>query len=187
MKREDLTKLGIEDKDVIDEIMKLHGSDIESHKSKLATAGDELKTIQEQLTEANKQIEAFKAMKVEDIQKAADDYKAKFEQAQKDAADQVSKLKFDHALDAALTGAKAKNSTAVKALLKSDDLKLSEDGSIVGLGEQLEKIKSENDYLFESDEKPPTIVTGGTNKPILGDAIVEAARIAAGLSPAGEK
>lgn len=186
MKREDLTKLGIEDKDVIDEIMKLHGSDIESHKTRLATAGDELKTVQGQLEEANKQIDAFKAMKVEDIQKAADDYKAKFEQAQKDAAEQVSKLKFDHVLDGALTAAKAKDSLSVKAHLKMGDMKLNEDESILGLEEQLKKVKSEKAYLFESDDQPPTIVTGGNNKPILGDAIVDAARRAAGLPPAGE-
>jgi hypothetical protein len=49
------------------------------------------------------------------------------------------------------------------------------------LKEQLEKIQAESDYLFESDEPDPKIVTGGKNKNVLGDASVIAARQAAGL------
>ena len=68
-------------------------------------------------------------------------------------------MKFDYALTAALTGAKARNSKAVKALLDMDGLKLN-DGKIIGLDEQLSQIKEENSFLFESDEPAPTIVKG---------------------------
>ena len=61
------------------------------------------------------------------------------------------------------------------------DLKLTEDG-LVGLKEQLEKVKPENDYLFESDVPTPKIVSGGGNKPLENqDAVVIAMRKAAGL------
>jgi len=70
---------------------------------------------------------------------------------------------------------------AVRALLIEADLKLTDDG-LVGLKEQLEKIKPENDYLFESDTPTPKIVSGGGNKPIENqDAVIVAARKAAGL------
>jgi len=70
---------------------------------------------------------------------------------------------------------------AVRALLKETDLKLAEDGSIVGLTEQLEKVKTENDYLFESEDANPKIVTGGNKTTTNTDPIVFAARKAAGL------
>ena len=46
---------------------------------------EEKKAIAEQLENANKQIEEFKGMDIDGIKKAADDWKLKAEQAQKDA------------------------------------------------------------------------------------------------------
>ena len=190
MKREDLKKLGLTDEviekagleaDVLDKIMALHGKDIEKHKEDLATATTAAEGLQKQLDEANKQIESFKELKPEELQKAVEDWKTKAETAEAEAKKQIDALKFHHALDGALLGAKARNPKAVKALLKIDDLKLTDDGKLLGLDEQVEALKTENDYLFESDEPDPKIVTGGKNKTVIGDASVMAAREAAGL------
>ncbi len=184
MNKEDLKKLGLTDEAVMDQIIVLHGKDIENHKAKLTTAQTEADGLKKQLTEAGVTIEGFKKLDVEGVKKSADEWKAKAEQAQKDASAQISQLKFDHALDGSLSAAKAKNAKAVKALLQSDALKLNEDGSILGLKEQLEKIKSENDYLFESDISTPRIVVGAHNQSVIKDAVTDAARKAAGLPPA---
>ena len=190
MKREDLKNLGLTDEviekagleaDLLDKIMALHGKDIEKHKEDLATATTAAEGLQKQLDEANKQIESFKELKPEELQKAVEDWKTKAETAEAEAKKQIDALKFDHALDGALLGAKAKNPKAVKALLKIDDLKLTDDGKLLGLDEQVEALKTENDYLFESDEPEPKIVAGGKNKTVIGDASVIAARQAAGL------
>lgn len=186
MKREELEKLELS-KEVIDQIMAMNGKDIESSKSKIAALETELQTHKEQLAEANKAIDDFKSMDIEGVKKSAEEYKAKFEKAEADAKAQLEKLKYDHALEGALAAAKAKNNTAVKSLLNLSDIKLTEAGEFVGLNEQLEKIKTENDYLFESDEKPPRIVAGGNNKPIADDAILAAVRRGAGLSESKEK
>jgi predicted nucleic acid-binding Zn-ribbon protein len=183
MNKKQLVELGLTE-ELADQIVVLHGKDIESHKTKLATAQAEVDGLKGQLTEAGTTIEGFKKLDVEGIKVAANEWKAKAEQAQADAAKQIAGLKFDHALDGALTGAKAKNAKAVKALLNANDLKLAEDGSIIGLKEQLEKVKSENDYLFESDTPQPKVVLGGQSKSVLSDAVVDAARKAAGLPPA---
>jgi len=66
-------------------------------------------------------------------------------------------------------------------------MKLNDDGSIVGLTEQLENIKTENGYLFEDDQPTPRIVSGGQPKTVIGDPVILAARRAAGLSTEGEK
>ena len=180
MKREDLTKLGLTDEQT-DAIMKAHGQDIESHKSKLTTLQAEADALKAQVAEAGTAIEGFKKLDVDGIKAAADEWKLKAEKAQADAQSQVASLKYDYALESALTGAKAKNIKAVKALLDGSILKLSEDGSIAGLKEQLEKVKSENDYLFTSDTPAPQIVKGGNSQSILGDKVMDRAREAAGL------
>jgi len=182
MKREDLKALELSD-EVIEKIMSLHGRGIETHKSAAQTALAEVETIKTQLAEANKQIESFKTLDIQGVKKAADDYKAKWEQAQTDAAAQLAQIKFDHALEAALTNAKAKNLKAVTALLSKDSIKVKDDGTIEGLSEQLEKIRSENDYLFENAQPPaPKVVTKTNNQNILDDPQLAAMRRGAGLS-----
>ena len=145
---------------------------------------EEKKAIAEQLENANKQIEEFKGMDIDGIKKAADDWKLKAEQAQKDAEAKITAMQFDHALDGALSGAKAKNAKAVKALLDMEGLKMN-NGEIVGLNEQLEKVKEENGYLFDDDtaEQKPKFAgtTPGASTPALADGFIASARKAAGL------
>jgi hypothetical protein len=180
MQRNELEKLGLE-KDAIDQIMALHGRDIEANKAKVSAIESERDGLKSQLDEAAKAIEGFKALDIEGVKKSADEWKAKAEQAQKDAEKQVYQVRYESALSDALKASKAKNVKAVRALLNEADLKLTDDG-LVGLKEQLEKVKPENDYLFESDVPTPKIVSGGGNKPIENqDAVVIAARKAAGL------
>lgn len=186
MKREDLKALELPD-EVIEKIMGLHGKGVETLKSSMTTLQAEADGLKSQLTEAGKAIEGFKKMDVESIRAAADDWKAKAEQAQTSAAAQVAALKFDYALDSALKGAKAKNSKTVQALLSRDALKFNEaDGSIAGLNEQLEKIKADNDFLFEDAQPTPRLVSGGNNQSVAGDPVISAMRKAAGL-PAADK
>lgn len=185
MRREDLTKLGLTDEQ-INQIMTWNGQDIEKQKSSAETVKTELDGLKAQLTEANKQIEAFKGMNIDQIKASADEWKTKAEQAQANAAAQVAQLRFDHALDGALNGVKAKNSKAVRALLNTELLKLAEDGSISGLKEQLEKVKSENDFLFENDQPTPKIIAGANNQSVLTNPFLAAVRKGAGLSE-GEK
>lgn len=183
MNAEDLKKLGLTDEEVIQKIIVLHGKDIEGHKNKLTTAQAEVDGLKKQMTEANSTIEGFKKLDPEALQKAADEWKAKAEAAQAEAQKQVAELKFNHALNGALISAKAKNAKAVQALLDMNNLKLNEtDGSIIGLEDQIKKIKSENDYLFDSETTVPKIVTSGQPKTVINDSVVLAARKAAGLS-----
>ena len=180
MKREDLKVLELAD-EVIDQIMKLHGKDVEAHKVQLTEAEKQVTSLQGQLDEANKTIEGFKELDVDGIKAAANEWKTKAEQAKAEATAEIEKLKFDHALEGALTEARAKNPKAVKALLNFENLKLAEGGKIVDLDAQLKVIKEKNDYLFESDQPVPKIVTGGQGKTKVTDSMVAAARTAAGL------
>lgn len=182
MNKKQLVELGLTEEQA-DQIVVLHGKDIESHKNRLTTLQAEADGVKTQLTEAGAAIEGFKKLDIEGVKKSADDWKAAAEKAKTESIAQLSALKFDHALDGALVGAKARNAKAVKALLKMDDLKLSDDGTIIDLDKQLKQVREANDYLFESDVPTPKIVIGGNSRSIIGDAVVDAARKAAGLPP----
>jgi len=164
MKREFLEELKIE-KEMIDKIMSENGKDIETEKTKVTTKQTELDGLKIQLTAANKQIESFKGMDVEGIKKAADDWKVKAESAQTEAQKQIAQLQFDYALETELSKAGARNPKTIKALLKMESLK-NVDGDIIGLKDQLEKLKTDEAYLFvettaEKDDKSKVIVNSG--------------------------
>ena len=111
-------------------------------KDKYAALETKYNTTADQLTVANQKLEGYDP-----------EWKTKAKRAAEDADERVNQVKFDYALNAALRDAKARNVTAVRALLNMEGLKFA-DGTVVGLKEQLESIKAENDYLFENDAPP---------------------------------
>jgi predicted phage tail protein len=192
VKREDLKKLLGESAtdEVIDKIMTWNGADIELHKTKVTELQGQVDAANKQLTEANTAIEGFKKLNPEQLQKAADEWKTKYETAQTEAANQLAQIKFDHALDGALTGAKAKNPKAVKALLDMEILRKAYDektGAIVGFDEHLKPVKEANDYLFTSEKPTPEIVLGGNNQTVITDKFEAAMLRGAGLKPPESK
>lgn len=71
-----------------------------------------------------------------------------------------NRLMLVHALDNALSSAGAKNPAAIRGLLNFDCISLAEDGSISGLNEQLDSIKSSDSYLF--NDSPSGLNLGST-------------------------
>ncbi len=69
------------------------------------------------------------------------------------AAQKIAEMELNAALSNALTQARARNVKAVTALLNLDAVKMV-DGNLVGLTEQLDAVRNENEYLF--DPKPGT-------------------------------
>ena len=176
MEREYLEGLKL-DNDTIDKIMAEHDKDIDGLKQQVGTLEAEKESLAGQLGEANRQIEDFRDTDIEGIKQAADDWKTKAEAAEAKAKADVEKLQFDYALNAALTGARARDTRAVTALLDMEGLKLN-NGEIVGLKDQLERLKAEKEFLFEG-EGIPRIVKGTNNNADTGGT--DALRAAMGL------
>jgi hypothetical protein len=183
MKREDLSKLGLSDENV-NEIMKLHGLDIEDHKRQLTEAQASVQTLTDQLSTANTTLNGLKELNPEEMKKSVGEWEAKYADLQKTAADDLAKVKFDYALDGALGGAKVRNQKALRALLDMTAIKYDEEKkAFTGLEEQLSGLKTSDAYLFDgAEEKKMTVLKGGNNKAVVGDPIVESFRQAAGLS-----
>lgn len=186
LKREFLKELDISEEN-IEKIMAEYGKATEKMKNQLAALTTEKNNLNSQLEEANKQIESFADIDVEKIKQETEDWKNKFSQAQKEAEKQLSELKFDHALESKLSGYKTKDVGILKGLLKKDELKLTDDGNILGLDDQISKIKNEKAFLFESEDGKPNIVKGGTGgNGGNGKDEINAARSAMGLPPIKE-
>lgn len=182
MKKEELVALGVTEEQA-DKIFAMHGKDIKKHQDAAETAKTETDALKGQLTEANKQIESFKGMNIDQIKATADEYKTKFEQAQTEHAAQLLKIKQDSALERELKETfKVADLVAVKAHLKADALKYSEqDDKFVGLEEQIKPLKESHGAYFADTEPAPRIVAGGQSTTVIGDNVFNAALQAAGL------
>ena len=154
MTKEFLNELGIVDEAIIEKIISENESDINS--TKLCCD-----TLRRQLDEANRRIDEFGSLDYDGIRRLAEDYKEKYRESVKAA----EKMMLENAADSALTAAKARNITAVKALIDFSLLELS-DGKVIGLDEQIDKIKHENPFLFEPDENfPKPVFSGNSGSP----------------------
>lgn len=142
-------------------------------KEKFDTELKKVENLTAQLSEANKTIESFQSMDIDGIKKSAEDWKQKAAEAETKAAKEIESLQFNYAIDSALSGAKARNVKAVKSLLNFDGLKLTE-GKVLGLDEQLAKIKEENDFLFESEQVKPQFAKPSEGAKPVDDSAVRA-------------
>ena len=128
--------------------MKINGDDIENAKG---TASTEIKNLQTeveglktQVGDRDKQLETLKASAGDnaDLKKQIEDLQTENATAKATHESELNQLKIDFAVEKALTGAKAKNIKAVKALLELGEAKLDKDGNVKGLDEQIEKLRS---------------------------------------------
>lgn len=129
-------------------------------KSRFDEVNNEKKKLETDLSDRDKQLESLKNSDVDiselkrQIEALQADNKAKDEAHNTE----IKQLKIDSAVLTALTGAKAKNNTAVKALLKDlDKAEFAEDGTIKGLAEQIESLQKSDAYLFESKSFKPNV------------------------------
>lgn len=160
MTRKQLEDLGLT-KEQADSVMKINGDDIENTKG---TASTEIKNLQTeveglktQVGDRDKQLETLKASAGNnaDLKKQIEDLQTENATAKANHESELNQLKIDFAVEKALTGAKAKNIKAVKALLELEDAKLDKDGNVKGLAEQIEKLTSGDDtkFLFEAQKQ----------------------------------
>lgn len=157
MQREFLEDLGL-DKDNIDKVLNQYNQDLEKAKQPLIVERDSLK---DQLKTALKE---FDGVDVKDLQGKIDSLNTELANKDKEYKDKIADMEFTSVLDTALSKSGAKNSKAVKALLDLDNLKTSKNQA-EDIEKAIKDVKTENDYMFKSDEpfKNPVKNTGNTN------------------------
>lgn len=166
MKREELTKLGLEE-ETIEKIMKMYNGDVERNKAELTAKDQEVEVLKTQLTETTEKLNKFDGVDVEKLKTAANEWETKYNT-------EMAEIKKNSAIELAITKAGARNAAALKALLNLNDVKY-DDGKLIGLDEQINTVKKTDTYLFSDDV--PAVTTGlehnGT-PPIENDGLEEA-------------
>lgn len=152
MNKEALLAMGLSEEQAQKVLDSLDGNYVP--KSKFQEVSEENKTLKKSVGERDKQLEDLKKssgdngalqQQISDLQKANADQQKAHEQ-------ELSQLKLDNAIDLALSGAKAKNSKAVKAYMDLSKVKLGEDGQLTGFSEQLEALQKSDGYLFDTPQ-----------------------------------
>jgi hypothetical protein len=181
MKKEDLTALGLTEEQIA-EIQKLNGKDIAAEQKKTVAAELDRDNYKGQLDTAQETLKGFEGVDVNNLKGEIDKLnkalKDKDDQYQKDLADRD----FNALLDGHITTTGAKNSKAVKALLDVEALKGSKNQT-EDIKAALEAVKTENDYLFGSDEPINKGVKPTGNNPPAGDTSMASMRAIMGLPP----
>lgn len=127
---------------------------------------NELKAARTQLADAAKTIEGLQAegKDLEAVRKEAADYKARAEQAEKDAAAQLEEYKFSSWFDSQVAKYKGRSTAVIRALAGDERLQAlrasaNRDADAKALFEQLQK---DSGYAFEDATPPPPPYAGGT-------------------------
>lgn len=162
MKKEDLTKLGL-DEATATKIAAARAEELKRFipKVRFDEVNESKKELEEQVKARDKQLEGLKksvgnaeALKTEiatlqgTIKTIKEDYEGK-----------IKKMQIDNAVNAALTGANAKNLKAVRALLDLDKAELNGE-NIKGLDTQIKALQADEGTKFLFDASTPTTFQG---------------------------
>ncbi|WP_427704574.1 phage scaffolding protein [Staphylococcus sp. Mo2-6] len=186
--REDLRGIGIDD-EKIEGIMSLHGQEIQSFKDKVSQKDSKLKELQttvDSYKEDNEQKDnelkdlQEKAKNGDDLQQTISDLRQANQEKEEQRQNEVKELNFNHSLENKLRDSGARNIKAVRALLESDNLKFNdEDNEVIGLQDQLEKLRESDSYLF--------VETSNTDDPAQGSQQQQAQSQTNNYNPGAKK
>lgn len=147
MKKDELKNLGLTD-DQVEKVLAGYKDFIP--KSRFDEVNEAKKNAEALIVERDKQIEELKKSAG-----ASDDLKKQIEKLQADnkaaveAKDaEIKQIKINNAVNTALISAGAKNVKAALALLNLDKAELADDGTVKGLKEQIDALKTADDSKF---------------------------------------
>ena len=178
MQRKFLEDLGLE-KEVIDKILDENGSDLEKAKSKLEAERDNYKS---QLETAQDALKKFDGVNVEEMKSTIETLNSDHQKKETEYQSKIADMEFNSVLDGAIAKSGAKNAKAVKALLDLDTLKNSKNQA-EDITKALENVKSENDFMFKSDEPFQNAVRDTGNGGGFGGSNDDTMRAVMGLPP----
>ncbi|MDF2873335.1 MAG: hypothetical protein K0R22_18 [Sporomusa sp.] len=162
MTKEQLLALGLDDatatKVAAASGEELKGYVVKSEHDKEVTAKQQLET---DIKARDKQLEELKKVDAAGLQKKIEELQETNKTNKTEYEGKIKQMQIDTAVDKALTGAKAKNLKAVRALLDLEKAEL-EGESIKGLADQIKKLQTEEGtkFLFDAAAPAPTKFKG---------------------------
>lgn len=153
MNKEDLIAMGLTEEQAKKVMDSLDGNYVA--KTRFNEVNEENKTLKKSVSDRDKQLE--------DLKKSSGDneeLKKQIETLQQENANQkkahdaeMTQLRLDNAIDAALTAAGAKNIKAVRALIDTSKVKVGEDGKLTGFDDLLSAVQKSDSYLFTEKQQ----------------------------------
>lgn len=153
MTKEKLLEWGLTEEQANKVMEGLNGSFVT--KTRFNEVNTELSTAKKTITERDAQLETLKKESgdTKALQDKITQLQADNKKKDEDHATEMKRVQIGNAVELALTGAKAKNNTAVKALLSDfiGKAELAEDGTVKGLEDEIKKLVDgkETAFLFE--------------------------------------
>lgn len=147
MELKQLTDLGVSE-EIANKVLGINAKELETEKGLTAAETAKLTAANTTIQDLTGKVKAFDGVDVEGLKTAAGEWETKYNT-------DLAALKLDKAVELALVGAKARDTSLVKTLIDTKMLKLDDKGNLAGLTEQLEKVKTEKNYLFEADKPDP--------------------------------
>ena len=122
---------------------------------------DDIKSRDTKISDLTKKVADFDGVDVKQLQKDVDDWKNKYN------AD-IKAERRDSAIKLAVAKAGARSDKALMGMLDYDKIKLTDDGKLEGLDDQIAQIKKDDGFLFKEDkpetQKPEDVNLGGDHK-----------------------
>lgn len=156
MTKEELKALGLTEEQVT-KVVEDYGKNYVA-KNQFNQKNEEVKQLKTEKEKITSDLDALKEQHKSDSELVEQLNALKEEQTnrEKQHKKELDALKLSGAVELALTNAKAKNTQIAKSALQLDKLIIADDGSIVGLDEQIKALKTSDPYLFgESGIKSP--------------------------------
>lgn len=163
---------GLEDglpKAVIDEIMAEYGQDFKEKEKQIETLTTEKAGIEKQLEDANKQIQSFKDVDVDNLNNQIKEWETKYNQDTENLKNELSKKEYDYKLKDLINTLKFSSNGAKRAFLedlKEKGLEFDDKGKLVGFDDFTESYKeTDPDAFYKEEEKEDGFVanTGATH------------------------
>lgn len=157
MTKEKLLEWGLTEEQATKVMEDLNGSFVT--KARFNEVNTELTAAKNTIKERDTQLETLKKASgdTKALQDQITQLQADNKKKDEDHAAELKKLKISNAVDVALTNAKAKNNTAVKALLAAflEKAELADDGTVKGLDDEIGKLTKGEDtaFLFDTSGK----------------------------------
>lgn len=154
MKKEELVELGLTE-ELADKVVEKYGNMIP--KERFDEVNEKAKAAETQVKERDKQIETLKKSATDnaELQKQISDLQAQNKaDAEKYAAD-IKERSRNNSVALALTGKKARNMAAAKALVNLEDSDFDENNELSKSGlAKIDKAVTENGWAFDVEAKP---------------------------------
>lgn len=162
MNTEALKSLGLDDEQVKG-VMALKGELIKQENAKLDTVTAERDSLNEQMTQRDKDIKDLKkgAGDNEELSTRLSDLQNKYDTDTQSLNEKLAATKLDSALSDALSKTKARDPQDLKAFLDMEAIKMTDDGELAGLNDQISKLQDSKGYLFDGGSQQGYNPAGG--------------------------